>query len=257
MPHAALDGWYVILLRPALTRGALLRAVNKQGGRPVCVPGLRLQAATDPHAADQALARALRAALVLVTSPAAVHFARRLPSWQGAASARFAAVGSGTAQALHGAGIRDVIVPSTRQDSDGLLQHPALETGKLSGVGLLTAPGGRGRLVDVLNQRGVEVLRADVYRRLPPRLDRRHLNALQAIDGPSALLHSSAEALANVRAALPPAEWAILRNAVTIASSERLSAQARELGFRIGVQAASANSRDLLDALRRSIDEAC
>ncbi|MCB1561087.1 MAG: uroporphyrinogen-III synthase [Xanthomonadales bacterium] len=244
-----LRGWYVILLRPALTRGALVRAVTSQGGHPVCIPGLRLQAAADPQVADQALACALRAPLVLVTSPAAVHFARRLPSWRRAADTRFAAVGGGSAQALRRAGARDVIQPISRQDSDGLLQHPVLQDDMLASVGLLTAPGGRGRLIDVLGQRGVSVCRADVYRRLPPRLDRRHLHALDAIDGPSALLHSSAEALVNLQVALPSACWHRLIGALLIPSSARLAAQARELGFQLGPTAESATAIDMVDAL--------
>lgn len=249
MPLDALEGWYVILLRPALTRGALLRAVRRHGATPVTVPGIRLVAAADPERADHALSLALQSPLVLVTSPAAVHFARRLPAWRMAPDTRFAAVGSGTAGALRRAGAGKVLSPPSRQDSDGLLQLPAIRDEPLSAVGLLTAPGGRGRLVAVLGERGVVIHRADVYRRLPARLDRRHLSALAAIDGPAALLHSSAEALDNVRAALPPAAWQRLQQALVIPASERLAAQARELGFRLGPQAASATPRDLLAAL--------
>ena len=250
MPHDALKGWYVILLRPALTRGALLRAVKRHGARPIPLPGLRLAATEDTDAANRSLEQALRAPLVAVTSPAAVHFARQLPAWRHATSTRFAAVGSGSAQALRRAGLTEVIAPEDRQDSEGLLALP--QEMSLSSVGLVTAPGGRDRLATVLGERGVSVRRADVYRRLPPRLDSRHLRALAAADGPTALLHSSAEALANLHDALPASAWRQLLRAQVIPSSERLAAQARELGFRVGPTAASATPRDLLAALERA-----
>ena len=248
----ALKGWYVILLRPALTREALRRAVLASGAAPVLLPGLRLVAATDPDAANRDLALALQSPLVLATSPAAVHFARQLPAWRRAGNAHFAAVGSGTAKALRRAGIGQVIAPDNRQDSDGLLDLPALNAKPLSAVGLITAPGGRGRLDEVLTARGVRIHRANVYERLPARLDSRHQRALDAIQGPAALLHSSGEALSNVRAALPAASWSRLLDALVIPSSERLAAQARERGFRIGPMAESASGPDLLAALRRA-----
>jgi len=247
MSPELLRGWYVILLRPAATRGPLLRAVRRQCAEPVALPSLRLQALNDEETM-QALRRALDTETVIASSPAAVRFARNLPAWRIAMPKRAFAVGQGTAAALHNAGVSEVITPS-REDSEGLLGLPELSGKNITRIGLLTAPGGRDLIEPELKRRGIQVHRVDLYRRRPARLDQRHFERLRQAGRPLALLHSSAEALDTLLAAVPADVRAILGEAIVVPSSPRLAEQAARHGLHCCAPAGSASPQALLSAL--------
>lgn len=201
---------------------------------------------------DDPIARAgLRAALaaerVLVTSPAAVRAAGALQPLRRRREQSWFAVGAGTAAALRRAGIDDVAAPA-RMDSEGLLALPGLRSVRGSTIGLVTAPGGRGRIVPALQRRGARVLRADVYERMPIAPSPRAVAALRALAAPAWLLLSSGEALAHLLDTLPDDAIAALRHARVAAASDRLARLAAENGFAGIITAASARPRDLLDA---------
>ncbi|HEX7111175.1 MAG TPA: uroporphyrinogen-III synthase, partial [Mizugakiibacter sp.] len=198
--------------------------------------------------ARRALRAALRADVAVFTSPAAVRHAARLAPLRFARATTVIGVGAGTARALHRAGVARALHPATRQDSAGALMLPGLENLRGRRVALIGAPGGRGVLDEALVCRGATLLHAHVYRRVPPRLTRRHLAALAAVRGPLYVLLSSAEALAQLRAALPPPAWSRFVGGVAVVSSARLAAAARRAGFAAIAQARSALAADLLAA---------
>lgn len=239
----ALAGRTVVITRPAGTAGGLVRQVRAAGGTPLLLPGLSLRGRGE--------AASLRAALadeVLVfTSPAAVRFAARLAPLR--TRATVLAVGRGTARALRRHGI-EAQVPA-RQDSEGVLDLDGAQHLAGRRVALIGAPGGRGVLREQLASRGAVLRELHVYQRVPPRLDRRHLAAVDRLPRSARVLLSSAEALGHLMRQLPPATGARLCAAVAVASSERLAQAARGAGFSRIVQAASANARDLLDAAAR------
>lgn len=240
---ATLAGRTLVITRPAGTAAGFARAVRARGGVPLLLPGLSLRGQGD--------AAALRAALgddVLVfTSPAAVRFATRLAPLR--TRATVLAVGGGTARALARHGIA-AQVPA-RQDSEGVLGLAGAR--QLAGrrVALIGAPGGRGVLREQLAARGAQLRELHVYQRVPPRLGRRHVDAVNALPKSARVLLSSAEALGHLMQLLPPATRAHLCAAVAVVSSERLAQAVRAAGFRRVALAASANARDLLDAAAR------
>ena len=161
------------------------------------------------------------------------------------------AVGRGTARALRRRGIDAPLAPP-RQDSEGLLAHAALQELRHHRVALIGAPGGRGVLREQLAARGAQLREVHVYQRVPPRLDRRHIDALLQLPDSARVLLSSAEALQNLQQLLTAPAWARLTAATAVVSSERLAVAARAAGFVRIVLADSALSADLLDAARRA-----
>lgn len=242
----ALEGRVIVITRPAGTASAFARQVRARGGMPLLLPGLALRASEDAGQARAQLREALRAdPLLLFTSPAAVRFAAALAPLR--TRATVLAVGQGTAAALRRHGLT-VQAPTRQQDSEGLLDLPALRDVCDRGVALIGAPGGRGLLQQRLVDGGARLREVWVYRRAAPRLDRRHVEAVCRLRSGARVLLSSAQALANLHDALPPEAWLRLCAAVAIASSERLEAAAREAGFRHVRRAASAMPADLLEA---------
>ncbi|MBB6248024.1 uroporphyrinogen-III synthase [Rhodanobacter sp. A1T4] len=244
-----LGGRTVVITRPAGTAAALARKIRAHGGMPMLLPGLSLRKVADEASARLGLEKALTDDVLIFTSPAAVRFAAALSTLK--TSAITLTVGQSTARALQRHGISAALVPS-RQDSEGLLDHPALRDLRDRRVALIGAPGGRGLLGEQLRARGAQLREVHVYQRAAPRLDRRHVDALLQLPVSALVLLSSAEALNHLCHRLPPPALARLFAATAVVSSERLAVAARAAGFGCIAQAASALSADLLDAASRA-----
>jgi uroporphyrinogen-III synthase len=244
--------WTVISLRPASQQAAMRRAIQARGATPLALPALRLAAAPDPVVAERALSAAVTCSQLIFTSPAAVHFAQALQPIHAQRAQQMYAVGRGTADALRRLGLQAQHPNDRAMHSDGLLGLPDFARDKrppVADVGVVTAPGGRGLIVRALRARGAQVRVAEVYQRLPPRLNQRHFGALIASEAPRAVLLTSAEALDNLLAVLPDAARTALLGAVAVASSERLLGLARERGFEHGLNARAPTVDIMLDAL--------
>jgi uroporphyrinogen-III synthase len=246
-----LAGATVLVTRPAGTGAALARAARALGARTLSLPGASLRAPADREAARAVLRAGARADAVVFTSPAAVRFAFTLaPGWRARAGAQVYAVGPATARALARRGIA-ALAPDGRYDSEGVLA--AMAGARARSACVVGAPGGRGLIADALRGRGIRVDEAQVYRRVAARIDRRQLAPLAAARGTLVLLLSSAESLANLRAALPVDAWSRLAGAVVVASSPRVAQAARAAGLAAATVAASAVGRDLLAAAVRAL----
>ena len=247
-PVLQLPGWSIVCLRPSPQQAAVRHAVQARGACHVALPGLRLAPMPDDLRARIELQCALRCEAVVFTSPAAVAFAARLLPLSELVAAWVFAVGEGTRRALARQGVEAIAPPPDAMHSEGVLALPQWR-GIAAPVGLVTAPGGRGTIAAGLAQRGLEVLRAEVYHRLPPRLDARHLRALALAPAPRAVLLSSGEALDAVIGALPAGLLPVLLHATAVASSPRLAAMARSAGFAAVVEASAPTTARMLDAL--------
>jgi uroporphyrinogen-III synthase len=242
-----LRGRTVVITRPAGTASAMAREVRAAGGVPVLLPGLSLRMIDDAHT-RAGLADALTAPVLIFGSAAAVRFAAAMHALPAAATVL--AVGQATARALRRHGVAAPGVPA-RQDSEGLLAMPQLQAVRGRRVALIGAAGGRDLLPGRLAARGAQVQEVHVYRRLPPRLDRRHDAALRQLPSSACVLWSSVEALHQLHRLLPADLWARLCGLTAVVSSERVQHAARSAGFRQVEQACSALSVDLLAAAAR------
>jgi uroporphyrinogen-III synthase len=249
-PRAAppLAGWYVISLRPPDAHGGVRRAAAALGARVFALSTLRLE----PLRADAALARVLACPLVIATSPAAVRFAFSARVPRAAQRLAWFAPGQGTATALRRRGVPQVTTPGDAGDAEALLELPALREVADTRVGLLTAPGGRDVLAPALAARGATVVRADVYRRVPHSPAPHRLAAATALPARTALLASSREALDALWSALDAGGRQVIARRPAVASSARLAARLRALGFAQVVVADGARPHALLAALARA-----
>ena len=243
-PHAALEGATIVVTRPAGTSAALMRQLRALGAHALSIPGLSLQ----PSGHDARAVRKAGYADWIFTSPAAVRFgAALLPARRLRSRLRAYAIGEGTARALARHGIAATI-PRERADSEGLLALPELRSVRGRRIALVGAPGGRDLIAPALRRRGAKVDAIHVYRRAPPRLTRRHFDALALAPDPVITLVSSGEALANLVALLPAPGLAKIRAQALVVSSARLAALAREHAFAEVALARSAAPTDLLSA---------
>src|SRR5690606_3210293 len=155
---------YVISLRPVGGHAPMRRAAAAYGARVLALSPWRIEPRRDAGA-RAALRQALRADIVLFTSPAAVRAAAALQRLHARRGQAWLAVGAGTAAALRRAGVAGVAAPA-RMDSEGLLALPALGAVRGRSIGLVTAPGGRNLIAPTLARRGARIVRAEVYARV-------------------------------------------------------------------------------------------
>ena len=243
-----LAGWSVICLRPAMQQAAARRAVQARGARHVSLPGLALLPPPDVALAREHLRKSLDCPVLVFTSPAAVAFAARLLPLAQTPAEQVFAVGEGTRRALARQGLMALAPPDDAMHSEGLMTMPHWDA--ISGrVGLVTAPGGRGVIAAGLARRGLQVQRAEVYQRQPPRLDAWHWRALAQAGAPRAVLVSSGEALDAVLAAVPAQLRPTLLDSVAVASSARLALLAGDAGFAHSLTAAAPTVPAMLDEL--------
>lgn len=247
-----LSGYTVVCLRPAAQQAAVRRMVLRAGGAFVAMPGMRLITMPDPERAQEDLRTALQAEAVIFTSPAAVQFAAKLLPLDRWTPSLVFAVGEGTAGALRRHSISAIAPTGSNMQGEGVLALPQVIALRES-AGIVTAPGGRESIAPELRRRGLSVRIAHVYRRLPPTLQPRSLQALRQSLPPRAVLVSSAEAIGNLARALEPADFALLREAIAVVSSPRLEAMAQELGFARVLRAQNPSPAQMLETLAIAI----
>ena len=243
-----LQHWCVLSLRPRGQHASLRAAAARSGARTLALSPFAIEP-RDDAATRSALARALASDRVLYTSPNAVAAAAALRSLKPRRGQAVLAVGSGTRRALRRHGI-DAQAPQ-RMDSEGLLAMPQLAEVGGRRIGLVTGIGGRGMLAPALRARGAEVLRADVYARLPLSPAPAALGKLRdALADPARVLLAlgSGEALEALLAGLPQAMRKPFARIAVVAASERLADAARDAGFRRIAIASDARPAALLRA---------
>lgn len=250
LSNAPLAGATIVVTRAPGTSASLTRAVQRMGGRAVLLPGLSLRPLPN---------RDVRKAIGKSTfddwifaSPAAVRFGRVVVPTVRHGRGNVFGLGDGTARALARHGI-DAATPAERSDSEGLLALRAFAKVRGRRIALVGAPGGRDLIAPALRRRGATVDVIHVYRRVAPRLTRRHFDALDAAPDPLITLVSSGEALANLIALLPAHQVERMRAQIIVVSSARLAAAARGNAFGEIVLARSAAPRDLLAAAETAL----
>ncbi|MDR2871683.1 MAG: uroporphyrinogen-III synthase [Xanthomonadaceae bacterium] len=234
----------LISLRPAGEHESLRRHAARVGIALLALSPWKLRSCAG-ETARGCLRMALDAPCVLFTSPAAVKAAAGLAALHPRQGQYWLAVGAGTAEVLKRLGVAGARAPA-RMDSEGVLALP--ELAQVDTVGLVTAPGGRGLIAATLEQRGIRLIRANVYERVPIRISAERYARLRALTARPCTVVSSGEALRHVMHQLPGDIATMLRNSPIVVASRRLAQLAEDQGFSLILQAAGPRPRQLLDA---------
>ena len=229
----------VLVTRPQPQADEWVRRLDALGVEAVALPLLAIDDAVDPAPVQAAWAALPRFALAMFVSPSAVDrfFAAR-PAGSGWPPATLAGgTGPGTAAALEAAGVpRSCIVcpePSAPRFDSEALWDLLRERRDWSGAAVLIVRGQGGRewLADTLRASAACVEFVEAYRRSEPRLDdrgRELLDAALARPGEHVWLFSSSEAVRQLPALAPGADWSASQ---AVATHARIAEAARALGF--------------------------
>ena len=196
---AHLEGTGIVITRPRAAAEALAAELAAAGARPFVFPALAIEELPGSERLDAALAELPRAAWAIFVSANAVDkglaAVRRHGEWP--RQVQVAAVGEATAQALREAGLRDVLSPQERHDSEALLELAPLQSVAGQVIVIFRGEGGRERLKEGLESRGARVQYIECYRRVRPRIDASPLLAAWSRGEVQAVSALSGETLEN------------------------------------------------------------
>jgi uroporphyrinogen-III synthase len=230
---APLAGRGILVTRPAQQAGELARLIAGAGGRAILFPVIEIVEVEDLRPLLDVVARLHEFDLAVFISPNAVDKAMNLVSARGALppGLRVAAVGQGSARELRRRGVREVIAPAGRFDSEALLELPELRDVAGRRVVVFRGEGGRELLGDTLRARGAELTYAECYRRGRPRADAAALLRAWARDEVHAVTVTSSEGLHNLFDMLGKLGQQWLKQTPLFAPHPRIARAARELGI--------------------------
>ncbi len=229
----SLAGRHVVVTRPAGQAAHFATALSEAGAIPVLFPVLEIRDIEDPAPLLDAAIRLDGYDLAVFVSPNAIQkalavmLARR--SWP--AGLRVATIGKSSERELAAKGIRNVISPPLRFDSEALLELPELldVTGKR--VIIFRGDGGRELLGDTLMARGARVEYLTCYRRGRPKTDPASLLKLWEQGRLDAVTLTSSEGLRNFFDMVGRLGQAWLRKTPAFVPHARIAEQAQALGL--------------------------
>lgn len=221
-----LEGLGVVITRPREPAEILAAALAREGAHPIVFPALAIEDLPPSAQLDRALARLPEAAFAIFVSAHAVQkglaAARARGPWPD--TARVAAVGEATAEALRNSGFPRVISPPERHDSEALLAVPELQAVRDLNIIIFRGEGGRERLREVLAQRGARVEYAECYRRVRPDSDPKPLLEAWSRGQVHAVSALSGETLENFVAMVGEAGARHLASATLVVPHEAVAA---------------------------------
>lgn len=161
-----LRGRGIVITRPREQARSLAALIEAEGARAILFPTIEIVDLPPPGVVHRLDAFDL----AVFVSPTAVQKALQ---WVGQWPPQLAvaAVGPGTRKALEARGIRNVIAPGSRADSEALAALPELQDIAGRSIVIFRGEGGREFLGTTLAARGAAVEYAECYRRVRPGTD--------------------------------------------------------------------------------------
>ena len=242
--------WRVLLTRPAEESATLAATLSEAGIYSSSLPLLDIEPL--PITPErQAVLRDLGryCAVIVVSKPAARLALQQLD--QARPHLRWFSVGAATAQVLADRGL-DVHYPQTGDDSEALLQLPALREAIArpdARVLILRGEGGRELLAERLREQGASVDYLELYRRFLPAYDSGVLTQRIQLERLNGLVVSSGQGFLHLQALAGP-DWPQVAQLPLFVPSPRVAEMARAAGAEKVVDCRGASAAALLVALR-------
>jgi uroporphyrinogen-III synthase len=253
MSEKPLAGITIAVTRPVDQAQALCEAITHFGGRAVLFPLLAIAPLPDYHAFEQQLAQLETTDWAIFISSNAVNYAmpRVLRHYGNVPdNLRFAAIGHQTAKELAHYGVRNVLTPHTRFDSETLLALPEMHDVANMKIAIFRGVGGRELMAETLTARGANVYFAECYQRINPQTDANLLGELWKKGKLQAIIVTSSEAMRYLLDLAGTSEW--LRHVVICVNHARIAELPLKLSLKVVV--AEAPGDDAM--LKKLIDSA-
>jgi uroporphyrinogen-III synthase len=235
-----LAGLNIAITRPREQALSLSQGIEKLGGACILFPLLEITPLADEQPLLSVISRLKEFQLLIFISPNAVRHGMEaiLRAGDLPASIEVATVGLSSASALHDYGVRKVIAPQLRFDSEALLELPEMQNVSGKKVLIFRGDSGRELLGDTLKCRGADVEYVACYHRGRPQ---HGVTALLSAC-PDILSVSSSEALNNLWEMLNATDKERLLALPLFVSHARIADLAHQLGWHNVITAAGGDA---------------
>lgn len=229
----ALSGCNIVVTRPEKQAKELADLIRAEGGCAFLFPALEILETDDLRPLHQLIGRLEQFDLAIFVSANAANRAmseiiarRTLPD-----TLRFVAIGSGSRKALQRFGVKEVICPASRFDSEALLELPQLRDVAGKRIVIFRGQDGRELLGETLTKHGARVEYVECYRRAKPDADPAPLKRLWADNKLHAITVTSREGLRNLFEMMDETEQELLKKTPLFVPHLRIAEAAREMSF--------------------------
>lgn len=259
MSPLPLNGLSVMVTRPAPAGTALCEFITTQGGQAIHFPTIAFEASNQP-CFDEAITQLGEQAWLIFISPQAVTAS--VPAIRRAwphlpPQVQFAAVGAGTARALHDAGYQVSVFPQSEWNSESLLALPIFQAIKGQKIAVIRGEGGRELIDQTLASRGALVTPVIAYKRVLPKTDMASTLLLFKQHKVDAVICSSFAGVQHFKILMGEAGWAFIRDMPLIVVSERIKRLAEDLGFQTIWVAQNASHAAIVEILAQKRNVLC
>ena len=222
----------IVITRPAGQAAGLARLIEERGGRAILFPAIEIVDVSDRREVNALVDRLDTFDIAIFVSPnaadkgmAAIRARRELPEGLTAV-----AIGGGSARALERQGVRAVVAPQLRADSEGVLDLPLLRDVSGRRIAIFRGIGGRELMRETLTARGAIVEYAECYERVRPRADPNALLEALRHGAAHAFVCTSSEGVRNLQAILGAEGEPFLGRTPMFVPHPRIAAAAAALG---------------------------
>lgn len=234
IPHHSLQGLHIAVTRPVEQAQSLCASIQHYGGTTILFPLIAVSALPDYRAFDQKISQLETTDWAIFISSNAVDFALphvlkkygNVPK-----NLKFAAIGHQTAQALSRFGVREVLTPHTRFDSETLLALPEMQTIADKKIAIFRGVGGRELIAETLKARGAAVYFAESYQRINPQSHAQLLHDYWQRGELNAVIVTSSEAMRNLLQMAEHSLW--IRHITLCVNHTRIAELPLQLGLRV------------------------
>ena len=227
-----LNGKHIAITRPIDQAKKLSALVIEAGGTPILFPLIAITPLNDYNQFEAVINQIETYDwAIFISSNAVQNGMPRLVKASIPKNLNFAAIGPVTATELESFGIKHVLIPNGRFDSESLLTLPEMTdvTGKK--ILIFRGVGGRDVLAETLKARGAQVTFAECYQRINPQTNCDLLAQLYSENKLHGIVVTSSEAMRHLLDLAGDADW--LHNVTLFVNHARIADLPLQIGLKV------------------------
>lgn len=253
MTEKPLNGIGIAITRPVDQAKKLAALIENAGGTPILFPLIEITPLADYSQFDAVISKiADYDWAIFISSNAVQNGMPRLVKNGLPPNLKFAAIGPVTASELQSFGVKEVLTPKNRFDSESLLALPEMQAMQNKKVMIFRGVGGREILADSLKSRGAQITFAECYQRINPQSNCDALEQLYAEKKLHGIVVTSSEAMRHLLDLASDAGW--LHHVTLFVNHARISELPVEMGLKVEV-ASELGDETMLSALASALPQ--
>ena len=232
MTIKTLTGIGIAITRPINQAKKLAALIEQAGGTPILFPLIEIEPLKD-YSQFEAVTSEIETYdwAIFISSNAVQNGMPRLLKQGIPSNLKFAAIGPVTASELQSFGVKDVLIPNDRFDSESLLALDEMHAMQDNKVMIFRGVGGRDVLAESLKARGAQVSFAECYQRINPQTNCDLLANLYREKKLHAIVVTSSEAMRHLLDLAGDADW--LQHVTLFVNHARIADLPRQLGLKV------------------------